>query len=52
MNRVILVNEYNEEVCELNRTEDGFYTLPYDTAMNLSMLPGDVYKVEEVWSGV
>ena len=50
MTRVILTNQYNEEVCELDRTEDGFYTLPFDAALNLTMFPGDTYKVEEVWS--
>lgn len=43
--KVVLVDEYGNEVCELKRTEHGFYEIPdYEWIL---MDIGDVYKVEE-----
>ncbi len=48
MTRVILTNQYGEEVCELIANEYGEYELPKNEA--LSFMVGDTYKVEEVWA--
>lgn len=48
--KVILVNEYGNDVCELVRTEHGFYEIPEHERILMDV--GDTYKVVEVESEV
>ena len=46
MKRVIMVNQYGDEVCELKQNKYGGYIMPEDVIFEV----GDVLKVEEVWT--
>lgn len=44
---VVLKNSYGEIICELDRSDDGFYRLP-SSILTVPFDAGDVLEIEEI----